>query len=39
MEYTNRTNTQEAKTIYSCIYKLISVYLCEIAGNNFASLE
>ena len=27
MEYTNLSNAQEAKTIYSCIYKLISVYL------------
>jgi len=39
MEYTNLINAQAAKTIYSCIYKLISVYLCEIAGTTFASIE
>lgn len=39
MEYTNLTNAQETKTIYSCIYKLISVHLCENFGTIFASIE
>jgi len=39
MEYTNLTNAQETMNIYSCIHKLISVYLCENAGTIFASIE
>lgn len=32
-------NAQEAKTICSCIYKLISVSLCAIVGIIFASVR